>query len=227
MKESGSTSSEGICYSMKSKATTLGGFIAELMQKHEHSNRSLAAAAGVSEGAVRNILKYGIETDARDPDARTIRLVADALDADVLVLFRLAGYIPPPPPANSIRAEFLADVFDELPPEKQDAVFSVVEAMSEKRPRKESIRVMRDDSHPLAGFDLHAPHIVRIMANQLIVQCEMTEPADISRIQDDAEVYQYKWRDLPPDTQVRVKALIQHKLSLDYDPVMVDPEWRK
>jgi hypothetical protein len=40
------------------------------------------------------------------------------------------------------------------------------------------------------------------------------------------KVLQYTWKDLPMSTQQRVKALMEHKLSLDYDPTMVDPEWR-
>jgi hypothetical protein len=39
-------------------------------------------------------------------------------------------------------------------------------------------------------------------------------------------ILQYRWNDLPQSTQERIKALIRHKLSLDYDPTMVDPEWR-
>ena len=42
------------------------------MEARQHSNRSLAAAAGVSEGAVRNILKYGEDPKARGSDARTL-----------------------------------------------------------------------------------------------------------------------------------------------------------
>jgi len=35
-----------------------------------------------------------------------------------------------------------------------------------------------------------------------------------------------EWKDLPASTQERVKALIRPTLSLDYDPAMVDTEWR-
>lgn len=49
---------------------------------------------------------------------------------------------------------------------------------------------------------------------------------EIVRIKPETKVLQYLWKDLPASTQERVKALIRHKLSLDYDPTMVDPEWR-
>lgn len=207
--------------------STLGGFIADLMRRHNHNNVSLAAAAGVSEGVIRNLLKHGIETRVKDPDPRTLRRVADALDVDAIMLFRLAGYVPPEAIANSVRAEYLADVFDELPPEKQDAVLSVLEAMAGNPTRKQAIHTMREDSaNPLAGFDLNSPKLLRVMANELIAQYQMTESVDLSRIEDDAQIMQYKWKDLPQSTQERIKALIRYKLSLDYDPTMVDPEWR-
>ncbi len=213
---------------MTSRATTLGGFIAELMQKQQHSNRSLAAAAGISEGAVRNLLKHGREAKAKDPDARTLQQVAAALNVNPLRLYRLAGYLPPQANANSVRAEYLADVFDELPPEKQDAVLGVLEAMTDNLTRKETIQVMREEpSNPLAGFDLSSPQWVRLMANKLIVHYQMEAPLESERIEPDVEVFGYVWQDLPVSTQKRVKALIEHKLSLDYDPTMVDTEWRE
>jgi len=213
---------------MPSKAHTLGAFIADLMQQQNHSNVSLGEAAGVSEGVIRNLLKVGLNPKARDPDARTLRRVADALGVNALMLFRLAGYIPPESNANSVRAEYLADVFDELTAEKQDAVLSVLEAMSDSQSRKQSLKAIRQEpDNALSGFDLAMPNIVRIMANQLIAQYQMSEPPDVNKIEPDFVVYGNKWRQLPQATQERVKALIYHKLSLDYDPTMVDPEWRE
>lgn len=213
---------------MVSQHNTLGQLIADLMNQKNHSNRSLAAVAGVSDTAIRNLLKFGLEANAKDPDARTLRRVADALGVDALKLFRLAGYVPPQRDAFSVRAEYLAETFDELPPEKQDAVLGVIEAMADKMQRKAAIRQMRSDpKHPLAGIDLSLPNLARLMANHLIAQYQMTEAADIASIEPDAQVLQYKWSDLPQATQQRVKALIRHKLSLDYDATMVDPEWRE
>lgn len=218
---------EGYWLRMTSKATSLGQFTADLMAKHDYTNRSLAAAAGVSESAVRNLLKVGIDPRAKDPDARTLSLIAKALDVDALRLFRLSGYIPPAPAAHSVRADYLAEIFDELPPEKQDAVLGVLEAMTEKPDHRLSIREMREEpSNMLAGIDIATPNLARIAANHLIVSCELTEPTEAMAIHPDAEFLQYKWKDLPTDTQERIKALIRHKLSLEYDPTMVEPEWR-
>lgn len=212
---------------MASRATTLGSFVAELMERQQHSNRSLATTAGISEGAVRNLLKYGVDGSAKDPDARTIQQVATALGVNPLRLYRLAGYLPPMPDTHSVRAEFVADIFDKLPIDKQEAVLGVLDAMAGNPSVTQTVREIRSDRlNPLAGFDLHTPRITRVIANELIIKYQMTEPVDADRIEADAQVFQNKWNDLPQATQERVKALIRHKLSLDYDPTMVDPEWR-
>jgi transcriptional regulator with XRE-family HTH domain len=212
---------------MPSTASTLGRFIADLMAKHDHTNRSLAAAAGVSESAIRNLLKVGEEKGAKDPDARTLSLVAKALDVDALRLFRLAGYIPPEPSAHSIRADYLAEIFDILPTDKQDAVLGVLEAMIDQPEGREAIQEMRQNpENLLAGIDLANPGLARTLANELIAEMQMKHANEVTRIQPETKVLQYVWNNLPASTQQRVKALIEHKLSLDYDPTMVDPEWR-
>lgn len=212
---------------MPSTASTLGRFIADLMAKHDHTNRSLAASAGVSESAIRNLLKVGEEKSAKDPDARTLSLVAKALDVDALRLYRLAGYIPPEPSAHSIRADYLAEMFDLLPTEKQDAVLGVLEAMIDQPAERKAIQDMRQNpENLLAGIDLVSPRLARTLANELIAEMQMKHANEIMRIQPETKVLKYMWKDLPASTQQRVKALIRHKLSLDYDPTMVDPEWR-
>ena len=212
---------------MPSTASTLGRFIADLMAKHDHTNRSLAAAAGVSESAIRNLLKVGEEKGAKDPDARTLSLVAKALDVDALRLFRLAGYIPPEPSAHSIRADYLAEMFDVLPTEKQDAVLGVLEAMIDQPERREAIQEMRQNpENLLAGIDLANPGLARTLANELIAEMQMKHANEVARIQPETKVLQYIWKELPTSTQQRVKGLIRHKLSMEYEPTMVDPEWR-
>jgi transcriptional regulator with XRE-family HTH domain len=213
---------------MTSRATTLGAFVAELMQKQRYTNRALAAAAGISEGAVRNILKFGVEADARDPEARTLQLVAQALGINPLRLYRMAGYLPPTPDVHSVRAEFVADIFDHLTFDQQQAILSVLDTMVKKPDMNQTIQEIRENpSDPLAGFDLQAMQLIRLMANELIAKYDITEVVDLNRIEPEAQLFNYQWKNLPVGTQERVKALIKHKLALDYDPTMVDPKWRK
>lgn len=214
---------------MTSTATTLGNFIADLMARHDYSNRSLAAAAGVSESAIRNLLKVGEEQRAKDPDARTLSLVAKALEVDALRLFRLAGYIPPEPSAHSARGEFLARMVDELPLEKQDAVLGVLEAMIENSQSQRVIREMRENlDNRLAGIDQKDPVWIREVANYLMMQLKITGAYYVQTelIDPETDVLVGKWSDISRPTQERIIALIQHKLALQYDPTMVDPEWR-
>lgn len=217
----------GYALNMVAQASSLGQFIAALMNRQQHTNRSLASVAGISEGAVRNILRHGVDSTSKDPDPHTLTKLAQALDVEPLYLFRLAGYIPPEPDARSIRAEYVAEVFDRLSSEKQDAVLAVVEAMTTEKADRDSIQQMRQrSSDALAGIDLSFPGILRVIANDLIVRYEMREPPDVDRIKSDVEVLQNRWDALPLATRERIKALIRRKLSLNYDATMVDEYWR-
>jgi hypothetical protein len=126
-----------------------------------------------------------------------------------------------------VRAEYLADVFDRLPPEKQDAVMGVLEAMSEQPEVKTTLQEMRRRSHDaLVGIDVNFPAMIREAANQLVAQYAMTNAADVSRIEPTVEVLRYEWRNLPQETRERIMALMRRKLSLEFDPTMVDEDWR-
>ena len=106
-------------------------------------------------------------------------------------------------------------------------MLGVLEAMTDNYTHKETIRVMREEpANPLTGFDLSSPRLIRLMANKLIAHYQMEAPLESERIEPDINISGYIWKDLPRSTQQRVKSLIEHKLSLDYDPTMVDPEWR-
>ncbi|MBK8022023.1 MAG: helix-turn-helix transcriptional regulator [Chloroflexi bacterium] len=206
--------------------TNLGTFLAGIMRRKQLNNVTLASMAGVSEGVIRNLLKHGIEARAKDPDPRTLRAVAHALGIDTAWLFRLAGYLSPLPDANSVRAEYVADVFDELSQEKQDVVMSVLEAMAESR---EARGLIQDLQRGAPRIDLTTPltfpAILRELANQLIAHYRMSAPGDVEKIEPDVVVLDHRWQDLPGNTQARVRALIRHKLSLEFDPTMLDEEW--
>lgn len=206
---------------------TLSTFIADQMRRQQLNNNTLAEAAGISEGAVRNLLKHGSVPNAKDPDARTLRRVAEALNINPMLLYRLAGYLPSEPNVKSIRAEFVADVFDRLTSEKQEAVLGVLDAMANDVRVSRTVQAIRSDAgNPLAGFDLHSPHLIRIMANTLIAEYQMTEPVDVGKITTDTQVLHNKWGNLPQSTQERIIGLIRYKLTLDYDPTMVETQWR-
>ncbi len=212
---------------MTHPANTLGRFVADLMEKHQHNNSSLAQTAGVSESAVRNLLKVGLVASAKDPDGRTLRKIAHALGVDPLKLFRLAGYIPSSADKISVRAEYLGVLFDRMPSEKQDAVLSLFEALADRPQAKSNVQAMRQEmKNVLAGIDLALPGALRIAANRLITQYQMIEPQDIDRIDPAAQVFGTDWERLPEDTRERIKALIRFKLELGFDSSMVDEYYR-
>lgn len=206
---------------------TLGYFVADLMEQRHHNNSSLAQAAGVSESAVRNLLKVGRDPRAKDPDARTLRRVADALDVDPLKLFRLAGYIPAQADQISVRAEYLGTLFDRMPPENQAAVLSLFEALADRPQVRAAMQAMRQETATaLTGIDLVQPGALRVAANRLISDYQMLEAADVLRIEPQTKVFGTPWERLPESTRQRVKALIVAKLNLRFDPSMVDELYR-
>lgn len=213
---------------MTSTANTLGRFIADLMEQHHYNNSSLAQVAGVSESAIRNLLKVGIEPKAKDPDPRTLRKVAEALGVDSSKLFRLAGYIASDKHQISVLAEYLGYLFDKLKPEKQEAILSLYKVFSEIPGADTDIeQLYKNELSSLEGMDLALPGILRMMANELIVKYEMIDPADITRIEPEFSFLGNKWENLPRSTKERVKALVRHKILLNYEPHMADEEWRK
>lgn len=206
---------------------TLGMFLAKQMKLRELSNRALATGAGVSDSVIRNLLQHGISKDAKDPDPRTLRSVADFLGINSLYLFQLAGYIPPDPDGNSVAADFLADIFDRLPPLKQDVVLSVIQGLVENGIDKIDVEAMRegiDRFHPSPYID-DFPSALRQAANTLIVNSGITNAKDMTaeNLKPDLEV-------LPQETlgklwksdHKKILALARSKLNLEYDPTMVD-----
>jgi len=209
---------------MPEKEMTLSELISFVMEFKNHSNRSLAAEAGISEGAVRNLLKYGEEEGVKEPDARTLRAVADALDIKPATLFKLAGYLPRERVNNSWQAVYVADVFDRLPSDKQDIVMGVLEAIVNSPEEKAKIqeRRQRAQKKQMLGS---VPTIVREAANTLIVRYGMNSPDDVENIEDETWVVGQRWDRVDPQLQEQIIALIEHKLTLDYDPKMSTPDW--
>jgi transcriptional regulator with XRE-family HTH domain len=216
---------------LSSIANTLGEFLAEQLKLKQLSNRALAAGAGISESVIRNMLQHGISRDAKEPDPKTLRTVADYLGINAIFLFRLAGYIPPEPDGNSVAADFLADMFDRLPAMKQAVVLSVFESLIEDDFDKLHLEAMQEDTEGFrpAPFISDFPASLRIAANNLILNSSIRDPKEMieANIPAETEVLPgTKWSTLIKMDRQRVLALARAKLNLEYDPTMVDPEWR-
>lgn len=101
----------------------------------------------------------------------------------------------------------------------------VLQAMAASPEEKTVIQEMRESSSDwMIGMDL-MPHVFRNIANRLIVEYNMTSPEHIDRILPDTEIgYQTKLSDMNDLGQKRIKALIRHKLMLEYNESMEEPE---
>src|ERR1700694_3149055 len=72
-------------------AKTLSEFLRDVMAARGLTERALAEGAGVSQSGISNL----VQGKSREPDPRTLRALADFLDVEVFVMFRLMGYLPP------------------------------------------------------------------------------------------------------------------------------------
>lgn len=115
------------------KVNTLSGFVKNYLESHRESNRSFSRKAKVSESAIRNILKWGEDDKARDPDPGTLIKMAEAMKIDPIILFVLAGYLPEKVNDNSPYAQYMANVFDKAVPEVQEAIKNNLSAIVSSR----------------------------------------------------------------------------------------------
>jgi hypothetical protein len=104
----------------------------------------------------------------------------------------------------------------------------VLEVMTDEPIFKSTIEVMRQKAaDPLSGMDITFPSLLGA-ANKLIVKCQMLREEDMEQIKPDTQVLErYTWQKLPAEIRQHILALVRHKISVNYDPTMVDPEWRQ
>ena len=116
-----------------SSANTLSGFMKTYLKSHKLSIRGFARKADVSEGAIRNILKWGNNDKARDPDPWTLIKAARGMKINPVILFELAGYLMERASDNSPYAKYLADEFDNASPEtKEEMIRGLSSIVSQK-----------------------------------------------------------------------------------------------
>lgn len=236
----GTVSRDALKWSQRVAQTeTLGLFLAKLMRERDLSNSELARRAEVSEGAIRNLLKYGDDPRAKDPDPRTLSKVALVLGIDPLVLLRLAGYtVPSFQQQLTARGLYLAELFEKLPVDRQMALLGAAESFiegidgEEAAKNKERIKAIRENPlSPLSGFDLALPEFIRMAANEIILRGTLANvvPPEHLRVEDippEIPLGVNTFGGLPEIIQQRIAALIREKFALDFNPSMVDEEWR-
>lgn len=111
----------------------LGELLRTVLQEKQLTNRALASKAGISETAVRTLLKRGSGKELTRPHPLVLRGVAEVLGLDQVHLFQLAGYIAPDyePPVLSADAQYVGLCFDTLMPDKQTYLIRILHTMKE------------------------------------------------------------------------------------------------
>ena len=97
-----------------------------IMKAERLSNRELAKRAFISEGAVRNILKYGTNLEKSKPDIETLIHISKALNINPSILFELSDVSLVDSKSWSPMARYIADVYDSSDMEIQSRIIDSV-----------------------------------------------------------------------------------------------------
>jgi transcriptional regulator with XRE-family HTH domain len=105
---------------------SLSSFLKMIMKAERLSNRELAKRAFISEGAVRNILKYGTNLEKSKPDIETLIHISKALNINPSILFELSDVSLVDSKSWSPMARYIADVYDSSDMEIQSRIIDSV-----------------------------------------------------------------------------------------------------
>jgi len=202
--------------------SALGSFLKDMLHTRNLSSRGLAAGAGISEAVVRNMLLHGLDPKAKDPDPRTLLAVADFLNVEPEVIFRMVGYLDEKR-FYSARGEYLAHIFDSLPPERQSALLHAAEALAEDVDAQRLLSAMQsnpdDESYAsVSVFPKGWNPFLRYAANALISNGQLIDIADMDRISPEAKLLSGRMlSELDANERLQLLKLIRAKLALDWD----------
>jgi len=210
----------------------LGAFLKEIMKARGLTERTLAQGAGIAQSGLSNV----ISEKAREPDPRTLRAIANYLNIDVFILFRLLEYVPPstePYGAYSPLALYIAHRVDDLPPERQKAFLHVLEALLEDVDLQQAVKTVREqstDSLLFEEIDTTLPEFINEAANLYLSSGRFTTAAAFDPSDDElvapGSIYLTTFGNLGPAGRARLVALIRHKLRQVYSSDLVAREDR-
>ena len=211
---------------------TLGAFLNAVLQDRKLTGQALAQGANISQSAVSNLLQHGIDTRVRAPEMRILIAVADFLKIDVLLLYRLAGYVPPANfhyPSTSAFAVYLGQMYDLLPENRQQVLRGIVEALVAEPREAAFAPIIREHTHALlfAGIQDIQPNFVNEAANYVLAHQGFLHPLDVKLADHDEVAPGLPFGELDGIAQRRIIALINQKLRLNYTPDIVDPADRR
>jgi len=207
---------------------TLGTFLNAVLQDRKLTGQALAQGANISQSAVSNLLQHGIDTRVRAPEMRILIAVADFLKIDVLLLYRLAGYVPPANfhyPSTSAFAVYLGQMYDLLPKNRQQVLRGIVEALVAEPREAAFVPVIQEHTRASSfiGIQEFQPNFVNDAANYVLAHQSFLHPLDVKLADHDEVAPGVSFGVLDGIAQRRIIALINQKLRLNYTPDIVDP----
>jgi len=212
-----------------SKTLTLGQFLSEILDARHLTARALAEGANVSQSGISNVL----QGRPREPDPRTLRAIADYLEIDVFILFRLLGYVPPASEyygAYSPIALYVATRFEALPDDKQQALLHVMETLAPEPGQKQDLQTLRErleaGSSELDDIDKALPEMINDAANYYLTRGEFLSVTAINPKAHEFVSPTQRFGDLSVAARERLVALMRHKIRQISAPYMVDEEYR-
>ena len=207
---------------------TLGAFLNAVLQDRKLTGQALAQGANISQSAVSNLLQHGIDTRVSAPEMRILIAVADFLKIDVLLLYRLAGYVPPANfhyPSTSAFAVYLGQMYDLLPKNRQQVLRGIVEALVAEPREAAFVPVIQEHTRASSfiGIQEFQPNFVNEAANYVLAHQSFLHPLDVKLADHDEVAPGVSFGVLDGIAQRRIIALINQKLRLNYTPDIVDP----
>ena len=208
-------------------AKTLGGFLAAIMEQRNLTNQRLAAGAGISAAVVSNLLQHGIQTKSKEPDARTLNAIANFLDVDVFILFRLVGYFPSWNQIVSTYDPFdlyFARLYARLSPLHRESLLKQAEMYAETQDDKETFAALQHKSRDeFSGMEDIIPEYIDNLANWMIDENSTTQVVLTaeSRVSPDLTFGQ-----LSKIAQERLRALLTARKHVVFTPDKVSKQYR-
>jgi transcriptional regulator with XRE-family HTH domain len=202
---------------------SLGGFLKEILEARRMTERTLSQGAGIAQSGLSSV----IQEKAREPDPRTLRAIAQYLEIDVFILFRLLEYVPPMSEvyANySPVALYMAQRYDALPEDRRRIMLHVLESLHQDQTTKQQLQALRAHPEPveaLGTIEDTLPEVINRAANWYLSAGRFEVSREIDPQSDEEVLPGIHFGDLSVVARERLVALLRHKVRQVYAPDMV------
>lgn len=127
-----------------SETSELGDWLQEQLKRKRLSQNDLVALTNVSKGTISGIIKRG-----HIPKPQILREIAMALNEPVEKLYRLSGYLSPPPPERDPLEEEMLATWRQLPSWQREAFLVQARAIVESERMQELQKPQKEQEEPV------------------------------------------------------------------------------